>query len=66
MEWLKETIKLSSLAHKNKVIADLNIKTEKDAARARSLECFIYVWEWQRENAKPAQLTILCFQKEYK
>jgi len=29
MEWLKETIKLSNLAHKNKVTADLNIKTER-------------------------------------
>jgi len=56
MEWRKETTELSSLAHKNKVTADLNIKTEKDTVKIKSrtkyLECYIYVWEWQRENVK--------------
>ena len=36
MEWLKETTKLSSLAHKNKVITDLNIKTEKDTVKIKN------------------------------
>ena len=53
MEWLKETIKLSNLACKNKVTADLTIKTEKDAvkikARTKHLECYIYEWEWQKK-----------------
>ena len=52
MEQLKETIKLSNLAHKNKVTADLNIRTEKDTfkikARTKHLECYIYEWEWQK------------------
>jgi len=58
MEWLKETIKLSNLAHKNKVIADLNTKTERDTvkinAKTKCLEYYIYEWEWQKENEKPA------------
>ena len=55
MEWLTETIKLSSFDHENKVIAHLNIKIEKDAvkikAKTKHLECYIYEWVWQ--NVKP-------------
>jgi len=51
MEWLKETIKLSNLAHKNKVTADLNKKTEtkavKTKAKTKCSECYIYEWTWQ-------------------
>ena len=58
MEWLKETIKLSALAYKYKVIADLTTETEKDAvnikAKTKHFKCYIYESEWQRENVKPA------------
>jgi len=51
MTWLKETINLSELAHKNKVVADLNIKTATKAvkikAKTKHVECCIYSWEWQ-------------------
>jgi len=57
MEWLKETIELSNFAYKNKVTADLTMKTENDAvkikAKTKHLECYIYEWEWQKENVKP-------------
>jgi len=51
MNWLKETIKLSEVAHRNKVVADLNIKTATKAvkikAKTKHSECYIYSWEWQ-------------------
>jgi len=49
MNWLKELIKLSEIAHRNKVIADLNIKTTTKAVKikaktkyceCRSLKCW--------------------------
>ena len=60
MEWLKDTVELSNLAYKNKVTANLTMKTESDVveikARTRRLECYIYEWEWQKEktNVKSA------------
>jgi len=52
MEWLRDTVDLSNLAHQNKVTANLTIKTEKIAvgikARTGHLKCHIYAWEWQR------------------
>jgi len=54
MECLKETIELSNLAYKNKVTANLTIKTENDAVeikvRTKHLECYIYEWDWQQEK----------------
>ena len=55
-EWLKETIELSNFAYKNKVTADLTMKTEKDAvkikARTKHLECYVCEGEWQKENKR--------------
>jgi len=57
MEWLRDTVDLSNLAYQNKVTGNLTIETENDAvgikARTRHLECYIYEWEWQKENVKP-------------
>jgi len=54
MEWLKETIELSNLGYKNKVTANLKIKTEYDAveikAKTGHLKCHVYAWERQREK----------------
>ena len=54
MEWLRDTVELSNRAYKNKVTSNLTVKTENDAietkARTRHLECYIYEWEWQKEN----------------
>jgi len=36
MNWLKELIKLSEIAHRNKVIADLNIKTTTKAVKIKA------------------------------
>jgi len=56
MEWLEDAIELSNLAYKNKITANLTMKTEKDAVeiktKTRHLECHIYEWEWQKENVK--------------
>jgi len=49
MERLRDTVELSNLAHKNKVNANLTIKTENDAvgikAKTGHLTCHIYAWE---------------------
>jgi len=56
MNWLKETIKLSKIAHRNQVIADLNIKTATKAVKIKTKtkhhECYIYSWKRQNTTVK--------------
>lgn len=55
---------MSELAHRNKVIADLNIKTAEKAVKIKAitkhLECYIYSWEWARYSHN-VDCTILYF-----
>jgi len=54
MEWLRNTVELRSITHKNEVTSVWQTEIENNAveikARTRHLECYIYEWEWQEER----------------